>query len=119
MTIARFTFVTAVAALLGGCLVGPNYHRASAPVAKEFKEQPPEGWTQAAPSDAAPKGDWWTEFHDPLFDELEPQVAVSNQTVREGYANYLQAVAEVKVARAQLFPVLGSRAPSPSRRPGI
>jgi outer membrane protein TolC len=88
-------------------MVGPDYHRASAPVAKQFKEQPPEGWTQASPSDAAPKGDWWTDFHDPLLDELEPQVAVSNQTVRQDYANYLQAVAEVKVARAQLFPVLG------------
>jgi NodT family efflux transporter outer membrane factor (OMF) lipoprotein len=42
-----------------------------------------------------------------LLDELEPQVAVSNQTVRQDYATYLQAVAEVKVARAQLFPVLG------------
>jgi NodT family efflux transporter outer membrane factor (OMF) lipoprotein len=88
-------------------MVGPNYHRASAPVAQEFKEQPPDGWTQASPSDAAPKGDWWTDFHDPLLDELEPQVAVSNQTVRQDYATYLQAVAEVKVARAQLFPVLG------------
>ena len=88
-------------------MVGPDYHRPSAPVAKEFREQPPEGWAKASPSDAAPKGDWWTEFHDPLLDELEPKVAVSNQTVRQDYANYLQAVAEVKVARAQLFPVLG------------
>jgi NodT family efflux transporter outer membrane factor (OMF) lipoprotein len=88
-------------------MVGPNYHRPNAPVAAQFKEQPPEGWAKAAPSDAAPKGDWWTEFHDPLLDELEPQVAVSNQTVRQNYANYLQAVAEVKVARAELFPTLG------------
>jgi NodT family efflux transporter outer membrane factor (OMF) lipoprotein len=93
--------------MIGGCLVGPNYHRPSAPVARQFKEQPPEGWAQASPSDAAPKGDWWTEFHDPLLDELEPQVAVSNQTVRQDYANYQQAIAEVKVARAQLFPTLG------------
>ena len=88
-------------------MVGPNYHRAGAPVAQRFTEQPPEGWTAAAPSDAAPKGDWWTDFHDPLLDELEPKVAVSNQTVRQNYAGYLQAVAEVKVARAQLFPIVG------------
>jgi NodT family efflux transporter outer membrane factor (OMF) lipoprotein len=96
-----------MAAALAGCMVGPDYHRPKAPVAAQFKEQPPEGWATASPSDAAPKGDWWTEFHDPLLDELEPQVAVSNQTVRQDYANYLQAVAEVKVARAQLFPTLG------------
>jgi NodT family efflux transporter outer membrane factor (OMF) lipoprotein len=104
---ARIAPLLALSAALTACMVGPNYHRASAPVAKDFKEQPPQGWTQASPSDAAPKGDWWTDFHDPLLDELEPQVAVSNQTVRQDYANYLQAVAEVKVARAQLFPVLG------------
>ena len=104
---ARISSLLMVCAALSACMVGPDYHRAGAPVAKEFKEQPPEGWTRASPSDAAPKGDWWTDFHDPLLDELEPQVAVSNQTVRQNYATYLQAVAEVKVARAQLFPVLG------------
>jgi NodT family efflux transporter outer membrane factor (OMF) lipoprotein len=111
VNLVKVSSVAAIVALLGaalgGCMVGPNYHRASAPVAQQFKERPPEGWAEAAPSDAAPKGDWWSDFHDPLLDELEPQVAVSNQAVRQDYANYLQAVAEVKVARAQLFPVLG------------
>jgi NodT family efflux transporter outer membrane factor (OMF) lipoprotein len=105
--LARLSSIAALCALLAGCMVGPDYSRPSVPVALEFKERPPEGWTEATPSDAAPKGDWWTEFHDPLLDELEPKVAVSNQTVRQDYANYLQAVAEVKVARAQLFPVIG------------
>jgi NodT family efflux transporter outer membrane factor (OMF) lipoprotein len=108
MMLARLSFIAALGAVFCGCAVGPNYHRASAPAAKQYKEPPPEGWAEAAPSDAAPKGDWWTDFHDPLLDELEPQVAVSNQTVRQSYANYLQAVAEVKVARAQLFPTLGA-----------
>ena len=107
MTSARISYLLALTAGLTACMVGPDYHRASAPVAKQFKERPPEGWTRASPSDAAPKGDWWTDFHDPLLDVLEPQVAVPNQTVRQVYATYLQAVAEVKVARAQLFPVLG------------
>jgi NodT family efflux transporter outer membrane factor (OMF) lipoprotein len=102
--------ITASSVMLCACAVGPDYHRPAAPVAQQFKEQPDADqpqWRQATPSDAAPKGDWWTEFHDPLLDELEPQVAVSNQTVRENYANYLQAVAAVKAARAQLFPIIG------------
>lgn len=105
--LARLSSIAALGALLAACMVGPDYSRPSVPVAGAFKEPPPEGWTVATPSDAAPKGDWWTDFHDPLLDELEPKVAVSNQTVRQNYANYLQAVAEVKVARAQLFPVIG------------
>jgi NodT family efflux transporter outer membrane factor (OMF) lipoprotein len=102
---AKFGLIVAQAALLGGCLVGPDYHRPAVPVPAQYKELP--GWTAAAPADTAPKGDWWTEFHDPLLDALEPQVAASNQTVRVSYAAYQQALAEVKVAYSQLFPTIG------------
>jgi NodT family efflux transporter outer membrane factor (OMF) lipoprotein len=95
-----------LALLLGGCMVGPDYHRPQVPMPAQYKELP--GWTAAAPDAAeAPKGDWWTAFNDPLLNELEPMVSVSNQTVRQAYANYQQAQAEVKVARASLFPTLG------------
>jgi NodT family efflux transporter outer membrane factor (OMF) lipoprotein len=102
---AKLCTIAALGGVLSGCLVGPDYHRPAAPVPARYTELP--GWTAAAPADAAPKGDWWTDFHDPLLDELEPMVAVSNQTVRQSFANYQQALAEVKVARAQLFPVIG------------
>jgi NodT family efflux transporter outer membrane factor (OMF) lipoprotein len=92
--------------LTAGCMVGPNYQRPQVAVPAQWKELP--GWTQAEPSAAeAPKGDWWTVFQDPLLDELEPLVAVSNQSVRQSYANYQEALAEVRVARAALFPTLG------------
>ncbi|MBM7131636.1 efflux transporter outer membrane subunit [Dyella mobilis] len=94
-----------LAMLLSGCMVGPDYHRPQVPVPAQYKELP--GWSQAAPAAEAPKGDWWTGFNDPLLNQLEPQVSVSNQTVRQAYANYQQALAEVKVARASLFPTIG------------
>jgi len=94
--------------LLGGCVVGPDYRRPDVPVPAHYAELP--GWIVAAPADAAAKGDWWTAFHDPLLDELEPMVAVSNQTVRQDYANYQEALAEVRVASAQLFPTIGLEA---------
>ncbi len=97
--------IVVLSGLLSGCLVGPDYHRPAVPVPARYTEL--SGWTAAKPAAAAPKGDWWTDFHDPLLDELEPLVAVSNQTVREDYANYEEAVAEVKVARSQLFPTVG------------
>jgi NodT family efflux transporter outer membrane factor (OMF) lipoprotein len=103
------TYHTALAAslavLLGGCMVGPDYHRPQVPAATQYNELP--GWSQAAPAAEAPKGDWWTVFNDPLLNELEPQVSVSNQTVRQAYANYQEALAEVTVARASLFPTIG------------
>lgn len=102
----RFCSLIALGAALSGCAVGPDYHRPAVPVPAQYKEPLP-GWTSAAPADAAPKGDWWTDFHDPLIDQLEPMVAVSNQTVRQDYANYEQALAEVKIATSQLFPTVG------------
>ncbi len=101
----KLCVIGSASVLLGGCLAGPNYHRPPVPVAEQYKELP--GWEVATPADGTPKGDWWTDFHDPLLDQLEPTVAVSNQTVRQNYANYQQALAEVKVARAQLFPTIG------------
>jgi NodT family efflux transporter outer membrane factor (OMF) lipoprotein len=95
-----------LALLMSGCMVGPDYHRPQVNVPAQWKELP--GWTQADPSAAAgPKGEWWTAFQDPLLDELEPLVAVSNQTVAQSYANYQEALAEVRVARASLFPTIG------------
>ncbi len=97
--------IAALAACLSGCLAGPDYHRPAVPVPARYKESP--GWTAAAPADTAPKGEWWTAFHDPLLDRLEPRVAVANETVRQDYASYEEALAEVRVARSELFPTLG------------
>ncbi|MFK4447328.1 NodT family efflux transporter outer membrane factor (OMF) lipoprotein [Caballeronia udeis] len=105
MKISTKPLAAAAALLLGGCMVGPDYHRPQVSVPATFHELP--GWTQAEPAAAGPKGAWWTGFNDPLLDELEPQVVVSNQTVAQDYANYQQALAEVKVARASLFPTIG------------
>jgi NodT family efflux transporter outer membrane factor (OMF) lipoprotein len=102
MNTYRKALVSSLALLLNGCLVGPDYHRPPVPVPTEYKEL--AGWTVAAPAADAPKGDWWTAFNDPLLDTLEPMVSVSNQTVRQDYANYQQALAEVQVARSALFP---------------
>ncbi len=88
--------------MLAGCTVGPNYQRPPVQVPTHYKELP--GWAPASPADAAPKGDWWTGFGDPLLDKLEPLVAVSNQTVRADYFHWQQSRALVQEAEGQLFP---------------
>jgi NodT family efflux transporter outer membrane factor (OMF) lipoprotein len=109
MTISRTTLATASLALLtsltAGCMVGPDYHRPAVPTPATWKELP--GWTEAEPAAEGPKGDWWTAFNDPLLNDLEPLVSVSNQTVRQDYANYQAALAEVRLARSALFPTVG------------
>jgi NodT family efflux transporter outer membrane factor (OMF) lipoprotein len=95
--------------LLAGCLVGPDYVRPSAPTPPAYKEAQ-GGWIPAQPADAAPRGDWWTLFDDPVLNELEQKVVVSNQNLAAAEAAYREAEALVAADRAQLFPTLGATA---------
>ncbi len=88
----------------GACMVGPNYHRPPVTTPPAFKEA--KGWSPAQPSDAADKKDWWTVFGDPVLDDLEQRVAVSNQTLAADAAAYREAHAMVAEARAALFPTV-------------
>lgn len=92
--------------VLGGCLVGPDYHAAKAPESPAFKETPP-GWLIGQPADATDRGAWWSVYNDPVLDALERQVDVSNQTLKAAEAAFRNARALVDEARANLFPTLG------------
>ncbi len=102
--------------VVGGCMVGPDYHRPAAIVSARFKElQPPPGWQRATPAMAVlDKGSWWRIYNDPVLDRLEAQVSLSNQNVRMYEENYRAARALVDAARASLFPTL-SGVPAVSR----
>ena len=76
-----------------------------------FKEAPP-GWTVAQPLDTAAKGQWWTIYHDPLLNQLEDKVAVSNQNVKQYEAQLREAQATVDVARSALFPTANGGPPA-------
>ena len=55
MTSARLASLVTLSAALERLHGGPRLPPGERPVAQAFKEQPPEGWTQASPSDAAPE----------------------------------------------------------------
>ena len=98
-----------------GCAVGPNYHRPSAPTPQVFKEQPPEGWKQAEPNAAIPRGKWWEIYNDPQLNALEEQVNISNQNVLAAAAQYREARDSVRIARSSLFPT-ATTSPSVTRQ---
>jgi NodT family efflux transporter outer membrane factor (OMF) lipoprotein len=109
--------------MISGCTVGPNYHRPTAPSAPAFKESavpvpppnPPNGgWKQVTPNDSAIRPNWWEMYQDPQLNKLEEQVAVSNQTLKGSYEQYMQARAAIQVYRSQYFPTL-TVAPAASR----
>ena len=94
----------------GGCMVGPTYKRASAPVPPAYKEEPPadfkeaNGWKQAAPGDGVLKGKWWELYKDPTLNALEEQVSISNQNVLLAEAQYHEAREAARLAHSSLFP---------------
>lgn len=96
------------------CLVGPNYKRPAAITTPAYKEAPPNsfkeaqaaGLQQAQPSDAFAKGKWWEIYNDPILNGLEEQININNQNVLTAEAQYREARALVRVARANLYPTV-------------
>jgi NodT family efflux transporter outer membrane factor (OMF) lipoprotein len=91
---------------LAGCEVGPDYVPPSAPVPPHYKDA--GNWKPATPQDAVVRGKWWEIYHDRELNALEEKVNISNQNVLEAEANFREAAAAVKVARAQFFPTVTS-----------
>lgn len=86
---------------LAGCAVGPNYHRpvVATPAFKESGD-----WQPANPADQQARGPWWRDFGDPVLDELEERVDISDNTILLAEATWRQARADATVANAALFP---------------
>ncbi|MCU1312831.1 MAG: Heavy metal efflux outer membrane protein CzcC family [Acidobacteriaceae bacterium] len=118
---------------IAGCKVGPNYKRPDAPMAPSFKDKPALsqpattppldtpppagpgiGWKHAQPGDDQIRGKWWEAYGDPQLNTLEERVTISNQTLKAALAQYTEAVAAVRVFRANYFPQV-SVTPSYSR----
>ncbi len=102
---------------VSGCMVGPKYHAPAVPTAPSFKELSPMAdsaafkenpdWHVARPIDAIPRGSWWTLFNDAQLNELEPQVATANQTLKAADANLRAARAAIRIQNANRYPTLG------------
>ncbi|HEY3862131.1 MAG TPA: efflux transporter outer membrane subunit [Verrucomicrobiae bacterium] len=96
----------AALALAAGCNFAPHYTPPPMASPPGYKET--NGWKTAEPSDAVIKGKWWEMFNDPQLNELEEQVAVSNQTIVAALENFLAAREVAKQARSQLFPTISA-----------
>jgi NodT family efflux transporter outer membrane factor (OMF) lipoprotein len=93
---------------LVGCTVGPNYKQPKIFVPEHYKEAP-AGWKFATPNDTFSMH-WWTVFDDPILDELEGKLNISNQNIALAYAQYMQARAQVTQARSAYYPVVSANA---------
>lgn len=110
----RFATLSFLSLLLSGCMVGPKYVKPAAPMAPEFKEQPPESfkengvWKPAQPSDQTLRAKWWEIFGDPQLNALEEEVTVSNQNLKVAEARFRQARATIRFNRSAEFPTIST-----------
>ena len=102
--ISRLLIITAGLTLLAACTVGPDYVKPSAEVPVAYKEM--ADWKKAQPQDNIIKGRWWEIFNDHQLNALEAQVNISNQNIAVAEAQFRQAQALVREARAGYFPTV-------------
>lgn len=97
-------------ALLGGCTVGPNFHRPG--------WASPLSWLTGAPKPAQPvpsvpvvapvRVAWWSLFNDPVLTRLERQVAADNLDVRTATIRLAESRAELGITGAGRYPVFNA-----------
>ena len=96
-----------IAVLLSACAAGPDYQRPTVDTPAAFKEL--GDWKPAEPREPAADR-WWTAFGDPVLDDLQARLEISNQNLRAAEAAYRQALALADAARASWFPAINATA---------
>ncbi len=115
-------------ALLGGCAVGPNFHRPRTPAASAYRppeESRPVGTAAAAAQRRAPAAgpyaqrivlgapsvpDWWTLFRSPQLDALIRRAIADNRDLAAAQATLAQAQELVAAQSGPLYPQVGLQA---------
>ncbi|GGJ86089.1 efflux transporter outer membrane subunit [Pseudomonas matsuisoli] len=102
----KSVLIVSASLALSACSVGPDYHRPAALVPAQYEHV--DGWKSALPADTEHRGEWWSLYNDPVLDELVGQLDVSNQSLAAAEAQYRQARALVRSARASFFPTISA-----------
>jgi len=100
-------FVLLASGLIGGCMVGPNYHRPAiqTPAAyRDLSENPP-AQTQAASYADLP---WWQVFQDPQLQDLIRTALKQNYDLQLATERITQARAQLQVTHSNEYPQLGA-----------
>src|SRR6202790_920116 len=101
--LAPLTVATLASGLIGGCMVGPNYHRpvAQTPTAYRDLSESPQVQAQAASYADLP---WWNVFQDPQLQELIRTALKQNYDMQLATERINAARAQLGITRSRLFP---------------
>ena len=110
---ARALLIAAMALVLGGCTVGPNFVKPKPNVPAHWSPTAMRNGTAGA-SRVTARGPltvaWWSSFHDPLLTSLVRQAAAQNLTVRDAALRVREAEAQTAELTSNLWPDLSASA---------
>lgn len=94
--------VTALLLLLGGCtMLGPDFKTPEAQVPQHWSEQDNKLFHKPSQDESVA---WWTEFNDPVLDELIQTAYAQNLSLRSAGLRILEARAQLGIVKGELFP---------------
>jgi len=102
LRVASLTALAIVGLVGGGCVVGPNYHPATANAPAAWILPVPDGLT----SNSSAPVSWWASFNDVELDSLIQRAAQSNLDLRVAEARLRQARAARGGSLADFWPAL-------------
>lgn len=97
----RLLFALVAACALGACAVGPDYH----PAASETLGVPAQ-WSVPARTEPGQVDRWWSNFQDPVLDDLIARAAAGNLDLAQATARLRQAREALVISRSALLPTL-------------
>lgn len=89
--------IIAVVALLGGCMVGPDYKKPKAETPETFVYEEKDAQDTA-------NTEWWKAYNDPVLDSLIGEALANNRDIKVAAANVERAAGVLTTTRSGLFP---------------
>ena len=96
----RTLFIVLAVLLLTACAVGPDYETPEIDTPEAYR------FTDEEASDVI-NTRWWTQFEDPVLDQLIDEGLQANLDVRTAAARVEQFAARLNITRSELFPQVG------------
>jgi multidrug efflux system outer membrane protein len=99
--------VIPLALALSSCSLVPKFEQPAVEIPAKYKELGPDergSWKEAQPADAAPRGEWWKIFRDPVLDQLETEAIGANQNLKSAAARVAQSRALLGITTADRYP---------------
>ncbi len=101
-----------LAALAGGCTVGPDYHAPKPALEDEYAEAAAAGPALASRPESGPEAAqrWWFTFHDPELNALVRRALAGNRDLKVAASRVRQARIQRLVALGGLWPEIDATA---------